>query len=84
MSASRDSRQDLPAADARVPGPDRLPAPSPARTAETPARPVPEDPGMAAALQALAIEPEIPAALYRALVTTLDWAAQLDARVHGE
>jgi type III secretion system FlhB-like substrate exporter len=44
---------------------------------------VPEDPEMAAALQALAIEPEIPAALYRALVTTLDWASELDVRLRA-
>jgi hypothetical protein len=83
VSASRGSRQEPPAADERVPGPDRLPAPSSPRVAETPPLPVPEDPETAAALQALAIEPEIPAALYRALVTTLDWASELDVRLRA-
>jgi len=42
---------------------------------------VPEDPAMAAALQALALDAEIPPALYRAVAATLDWASDLDERL---
>jgi type III secretion system FlhB-like substrate exporter len=36
---------------------------------------------MAAALQALALDAEIPPALYRAVAATLDWASDLDERL---
>lgn len=74
MSEPRRPGQELPAAEAAE-------AAALEQMSQPASPPVPEHQEMAAALQALAIEPEVPAAVYRAVVTALDWAAQLDARV---